>query len=105
MGFLTVTLRYPYGSLRNCSASNTCKKRLGALGNMLLVTGGNVLLVTGGNILLVMGSHDLLGSSGNVALKQTKPVSEITEICPLGAKAMLPGINGYGYLSGSLRLP
>ena len=74
-------------------------------GNVLLVTGGNILLVTGGNILLVTGSRDHLGSSGNVALKQTKPVSEITEIGPLGAKAMLPGINAYGYLSGSLRLP
>ena len=94
---LTVALRYPYGSLRNCSDSNTCKKRLGALGNILLVTGGNILLVT--------GSHDHLGSSGNVALKQTKPVSEMAEIGPLGAKAMLPGINAYGYLSGSLRLP
>ncbi len=70
-----------------------------------MVAGGNILLVTGGDILQVMGSHDLLGSSGNVALKQTKPVSEITEIGPLGAKPMLPGMYAYGNLTGSLRLP
>ena len=74
---LTVTLRYPYGSLRNCSDSSTYKKSLVALVTTLLVTGGNTLLVTG-------------------PLHHWEPALE--------AKALLPAICTYGYLTGSLRL-
>ena len=59
-GSLTGILRYPYGSLRNCSDSSTYKKSLVALVNTLLVTGGNTLLVTSANVLLVSGGGILL---------------------------------------------